>query len=136
MPLVSDRARRIRPLKVLGIHHAQIAIPPGAEDAARGFYCGLLGLREIPKPAPLAARGGFWVEAGAQQVHFGLEEPTEARPSRRHVAFLVENLGDARWRLDAAGVAMTDGIPIPGYERFELRDPFGNRIELLAELPR
>lgn len=29
---------------VAGLDHAQIAIPPGADDAARAFYGGVLGL--------------------------------------------------------------------------------------------
>ncbi|MFN7975516.1 MAG: VOC family protein [Acidobacteriota bacterium] len=119
-------------MKVLGIHHAQIAIPPGTEETARAFYCGLLGLPELPKPEPLASRGGFWVVAGPQQIHFGMETPSESRPSRRHVALLVDDIQGARRRLVDAGVAVRDGIPIPGYDRFELRDPFGNRLELLA----
>ena len=41
---------------ITAIHHVQITIPPGAEDQARAFYCGVLGLREIEKPASLAGR--------------------------------------------------------------------------------
>ncbi len=25
-------------------HHVQVSIPPGAEDQARKFYCGVLGI--------------------------------------------------------------------------------------------
>lgn len=57
----------------IGIAHVQIAIPTGAEDAARGFYCDFLGLREIAKPASLAARAGFWLRAGSMEVHVGTE---------------------------------------------------------------
>ena len=32
---------------------------------------------------------------------------------------------------DAAGVDLIEGIPIPGYDRFEFRDPFGNRVEFI-----
>jgi hypothetical protein len=39
------------------IHHVQLACPPGSEDRLRGFYHGVLGLAEIPKPPVLAARG-------------------------------------------------------------------------------
>jgi hypothetical protein len=27
-----------------------------------------------------------------------------------------------------------EGIPVPGFDRFEFRDPFGNRVELLQRL--
>lgn len=34
-----------------------------------------------------------------------------------------------RSRLEKEGIACKDGIPIPGMNRFEIRDPFGNRVE-------
>ena len=43
---------------LVGIHHIQVAMPPGEEDAGRAFYAGLLGLTEVPKPDRLAKRGG------------------------------------------------------------------------------
>jgi catechol 2,3-dioxygenase-like lactoylglutathione lyase family enzyme len=46
------------------LHHVQLAMPRGAESAARAFYGGVLGLAEIVKPAALAARGGVWFRAG------------------------------------------------------------------------
>ena len=55
------------------IHHAQVTVPEGAEAEAREFYCGALGLPEVPKPASLAGRGGFWIAVGDQQVHVGAE---------------------------------------------------------------
>ena len=57
---------------ISGIDHVQVAAPPGCEAEARGFYGRLLGLAELPKPAPLAARGGVWFVCGAQQVHVGV----------------------------------------------------------------
>lgn len=38
---------------ILGIHHVQITIPTGEEARARAFYCDLLGLEEMEKPASL-----------------------------------------------------------------------------------
>ncbi|MGZ3429613.1 MAG: VOC family protein [Polyangia bacterium] len=35
-----------------------------------------------------------------------------------------------RTKLEAAGVEIVEGDRVPGLRRFELRDPFGNRIEL------
>ena len=29
------------------------------------------------------------------------------------------------------GIEVVEGIPIPGYDRFEFRDPFGNRVEFM-----
>lgn len=116
---------------ILCIHHAEITVPHGAEDAARRFYCGLLGLREIDKPAALRARGGFWLEVGGAQLHVGLEDAVDRGVTKAHVAYEVADLAALRARLTAAGIAVRDGVPIPGYTRIEIRDPFGNRIEFL-----
>ncbi|GAA1918008.1 VOC family protein [Streptomyces durmitorensis] len=40
-----------------GIDHVQLAAPPGSEPELRAFYCGVLGMTEIPKPGALASRG-------------------------------------------------------------------------------
>jgi catechol 2,3-dioxygenase-like lactoylglutathione lyase family enzyme len=116
---------------IKSVHHAQISIPVGGEKEARAFYCGVLGLKEIPKPDSLAGRGGFWLELGDQQIHFGAEDGVDRATTKAHVAYLVEDL--ERWRetLAANGCGIMDGIPIPGYHRFEFRDPFGNRVEFL-----
>jgi catechol 2,3-dioxygenase-like lactoylglutathione lyase family enzyme len=113
------------------VHHVQVSIPIGAEDEARSFYCGILGLKEIPKPDSLAGRGGFWLELCGQQVHFGTEDGVERSRSKAHVAYLVDDLAFWRERLIANGRTIIEGIPIPGYDRFEFRDPFGNRVEFL-----
>jgi catechol 2,3-dioxygenase-like lactoylglutathione lyase family enzyme len=96
------------------LHHAQITIPRGAEAEARRFYCDLLGLAEVAKPASLEGRGGFWLRLGD------------------HLAYEVSELGGWRERLEAAGVEILESVPIPGCERFEFRDPFGNRVEFLC----
>lgn len=57
---------------ILGLHHVQIAIPSGGEEAARRFYGHLLGCAEIPKPEPLKARGrGLVSAAGRAAAAFG-----------------------------------------------------------------
>ena len=114
-------------------HHAQISIPVGAEDEARRLYCGVLGLTEVPKPDALAGRGGFWLELDGFQVHFGTEDGIDRRKTKGHIAYLVEGLNTWRTKLIESGCEVIEGIPIPGYDRFEFRDPFGNRVEFLEE---
>jgi len=116
---------------ITGIDHVQITVPANALAEARAFYCGLLGLREVEKPVALRGRGGFWLQVGDRQVHVGTEEGVERRATKAHVAYAVTELAGWRARLTAAGVAIVDGIPIPGRDRFEFRDPFGNRVELI-----
>ena len=119
---------------ILSIHHVQITIPVGAEDEARAFYCDVLRLKEIDKPESLAGRGGFWLEVGDRQVHVGVESDLERSRSKAHIAYLVDDLQSAREKLVAGNVEILDGIPIPGYLRFEFRDPFGNRVEFLQAI--
>ena len=116
-------------MTIHGIAHVQLAIPPDGEDRARKFYGELLGLRELPKPESLRARGGAWFECGMQEIHCGLEEPIA--PSRRHPAFLVSGLEELRARLEAAGTATQDERQLPGFRRFYATDPFGNRLEFM-----
>jgi catechol 2,3-dioxygenase-like lactoylglutathione lyase family enzyme len=116
---------------ILGIDHVQITVPAAAVADARAFYCGLLGLGEIEKPAALRGRGGFWLRVGDRQVHVGTEEGVQRRATQAHVAYAVSDASGWRSRLAAAGIETIDGVPIPGYERFEFRDPFGNRVEMI-----
>lgn len=118
---------------IKSLHHVQISIPVGAEDEARAFYCGVLELNEIPKPDSLAGRGGFWLELGDAQIHFGAEDGVDRSNTKGHAAYLVEDLDSWRRKLTGAGCALKEGIPIPGYDRFEFRDPFGNRVEFLQK---
>lgn len=118
---------------LLRIHHAQITIPEGAEEKAREFYCGVLGLREIPKPESLGNRGGFWLELSEMQIHIGAEETFDRTKTKAHLAYEVENLPAWRQRLENYGLETTEGISIPNFRRFEFRDPFGNRVEFLEQ---
>lgn len=115
---------------ITGLHHAQISIPRGAEEAGRAFYCGVLGLAEIEKPLALRERGGFWLQVGQQQVHVGTEDGVDRHATRAHLAYVVDNLVAWRAHLEQHGIAIIEAILIPGQQRFEFRDPFGNRIEL------
>lgn len=121
-----------RPL-ILRVQHAQITIPKGEENKAREFYCDFLGLQETPKPESLRNRGGFWLQAGAFQIHVGTEDNFDRAKTKAHIAYEVEDLELWREKLESNGVKVLEGIKIPDYERFEFRDPFGNRVEFLEK---
>lgn len=117
---------------IIGLDHIQLALPPGGEERARAFYAGLLEMRELPKPEPLAARGGCWFTAGGVQLHLGVEEPFA--PARKaHPALIVADLDGIMERLRAAGVAVQLDEALPERYRAYVSDPFGNRIELIAD---
>jgi catechol 2,3-dioxygenase-like lactoylglutathione lyase family enzyme len=121
---------------VVGLHHVQVAAPPGCEEAARAFYGGLLGLPELEKPPLLAPRGGCWFGLGHAELHVGVEEPF--RPAAKaHPALVVDgvrSLEALAGRLEQAGAAVTwaDDAEIAGQRRFHVADPWGNRLELIA----
>ncbi len=117
-------------MTIEGIHHVQLAMPPGEEARAVAFYEGLLGIPQVEKPAHLAARGGCWFESAGTRVHLGVEEGF--RPARKaHPALQVDGLAELVSRLRNAGVEVVDDQPLDGFERVYVYDPFGNRLELL-----
>ena len=108
----------------------QLEAPTGCEEAARAFFGGLLGLEEIEKPVNLRGRGGAWFACGAQQIHLGVVAAFEPR-RKGHPALEVQGLDTWRARLETAGVPIVEDEPLPGWKRFYISDPWGNRIELL-----
>ncbi len=121
-------------MNVLGLHHAQITISAADEEAAREFYLDFLGLTEIEKPTSLHGRGGFWLQAGDSVVHVGVEEGVDRAATKAHLAYRVDDLDAWQCRLREHNIDTTTGVPIPGHDRFEFRDPFGNRVEMIQEL--
>jgi catechol 2,3-dioxygenase-like lactoylglutathione lyase family enzyme len=119
---------------VLGLDHVQLAAPPGCEAEARRFYGDVLGLPEVAKPRSLEGRGGVWFSLGKQQLHIGVEEPFS--PARKaHPALRVEptELDALAKRLASAGARVAWDDLLPGVRRFYTEDPWGNRVELLAD---
>jgi hypothetical protein len=119
---------------ILGLAHVQLAAPPGSEHEARQFFGGLLGLTEIEKPEPLRERGGVWFALGDQQLHIGVtpdfSPATKAHPALRVAAGELE---DVAARLTQAGSEIVWDSTLPGQSRFYTDDPWGNRLELLAD---
>ena len=119
-------------LRLIAIDHVQLAMPPGEEESARRFFVGVLGLREVAKPANLQKRGGAWFANEAQTIRIHLGVDQEFRPAKKaHAALQVENLPAFAERVRAAGFGVVEDEPLEGYNRVYVYDPFGNRIELL-----
>jgi catechol 2,3-dioxygenase-like lactoylglutathione lyase family enzyme len=117
-------------VEVVGLDHVQLAMPEGGEERARTFYAGVLGLREVGKPAALAGRGGCWFVGAGVAVHLGVES-TFVPASKAHPAFVISDLVGARRVLEGAGVPVTDDPARLPVDRCFVHDPFGNRIELV-----
>jgi catechol 2,3-dioxygenase-like lactoylglutathione lyase family enzyme len=118
-------------MELRSIDHVQVAGPPGCEAAARVFYGDVLGLREIPKPPRLAARGGVWFVVGGQELHVGIEE--DFRPAlKAHPAFSCIDPDELAAALEASGAPVTWNGDVTGVRRFYTSDPFGNRLEIVG----
>jgi catechol 2,3-dioxygenase-like lactoylglutathione lyase family enzyme len=116
--------------KIAGLHHIQLAIPAGQEEACRRFWGQTLGMTELPKPAGLAGRGGCWFSGGGLEVHLGVE--AEFVPARKaHPGIVVDGLADLAAKLEATGATVIWDTKLDGHDRFYSSDPFGNRLEFL-----
>jgi catechol 2,3-dioxygenase-like lactoylglutathione lyase family enzyme len=114
------------------IDHVQLAMPRGEEERARRFFVDVLRMTEIPKPPELAKRGGCWFASGDVQIHLGVED--DFRPVKKaHPALRCSNYPHLLARLTENGVAVIEASDIPGVRRSHISDPFGNRIELIAD---
>ncbi|UOQ47801.1 VOC family protein [Gracilibacillus caseinilyticus] len=116
---------------IKGVHHVQITIPKDAEEEGKKFYCGLLGLPEKEKPEALQGRGGFWLEVGDRDVHVGTESDFDRYSTKAHIAYQVDNLPYWKKILEKEQIKIVEAVPISGFDRFEFRDPFGNRVEMI-----
>ena len=115
---------------IVDFHHVNVTVPRSLEQAAKQFYRGL-GLEEVPKPEASRARGGAWYQLGSVQLHLSLEDGLDGRSSTGHICFTVEELHRAQDYLASTGVEiLPDPRPTPGTQRFYVRDPGSNLIEI------
>jgi catechol 2,3-dioxygenase-like lactoylglutathione lyase family enzyme len=114
------------------IDHVQLAMPRGEEEQARRFFVDVFGMVEIAKPPELAKRGGCWFASGDVQIHLGVED--DFHPAKKaHAALRCSNYSHLLTRLTENGVTVVEANDIPGVRRSHICDPFGNRIELIAD---
>lgn len=117
-------------MNIVRIDHVQLAMPTNGEDDARRFYGDVLGFTEVPKPKPLASRGGCWFEGPSVGIHLGVD--ADFVPARKaHPAFQVADLAAFQAMLDRVGVLIRPDSSLPNVRRFYVDDPFGNRIEFM-----
>jgi catechol 2,3-dioxygenase-like lactoylglutathione lyase family enzyme len=117
---------------IVGLDHVQVAAPPGCEAEARAFYGRLLGLPELEKPPALAARGGAWLACGAPQLHVGVDAGFTPA-GKAHPALVATDLAAVAERLTGAGAGVHWDEEISGVARFYTEDPWGNRLEIVAQ---
>jgi len=113
-------------------HHVNVTVPRALEAEAKQFYGIVMGLQEVPKPETSRGRGGAWYQLDRVQLHLSIEDGLgENCISKRHVCYTVRDLAEAEKRFRQAGVEIIpDDQPTPGWSRFYVRDPGGNRLEI------
>jgi catechol 2,3-dioxygenase-like lactoylglutathione lyase family enzyme len=113
-----------------GVHHCSIIVT----DMPRAirFYREVLGLQQIAHPQSLTDAGldVRWFQVGDEQIHL-IPAATPDVPAQRHFALHVDDAVTAREALRAKGMEIKETVVIPGADRFFIRDPDGNRIELI-----
>jgi glyoxylase I family protein len=112
---------------VTHIDHCSVIITD--VEKARHFYGELLGLREIPAPRTFDFIA-LWYDLGGTYLHL-LLKPTADTISPRHFCVHVADIGQARSHMRDVGLPIDETVKIPGADRFFIRDPDGNRIEVL-----
>lgn len=122
-----------QPTMVTALHHVNVTVPSDLEDATKHFYGSVLGLKQVPKPAA-ARQTGVWYQIGDNQLHLSIEDEPRGQISSRHVCFNVTSVAESEKKFREAGVEIIpDPRPVPGTERFYVRDPGGNQIEIVQQ---
>lgn len=119
-----------------GVHHVSLLVQD--TQAALAFYCGILGLAQLPRPE--LGYPGAWLQLGMQQLHL-LElpnpDPRQNRPMSighdRHTALSVSSLAELESRLQGGGIAY--GRSRSGRAALFCRDPDGNGLEFVEIFP-
>jgi catechol 2,3-dioxygenase-like lactoylglutathione lyase family enzyme len=120
-----------------GIAHINITVDDkeGAIEEARHFYVEVLGLHRLPRPEQTdSGRPGLWLAIGNQEIHISMDKSATEhnRASRRHAAFIVNDLEALHQRLAAEGLELDDkALQYEGQRRFFCRDKWGNRLEFV-----
>jgi catechol 2,3-dioxygenase-like lactoylglutathione lyase family enzyme len=116
---------------IVKINHVNVTVPSALEAAARHFYGGVLGLKQIAKPAGPRQNIGAWYELGESQLHLSLEDGVHNDASERHVCYQVQDIAAAELEFRNAGIdVIPDPRPVSSQSRFFVRDPGGNLLEI------
>ena len=121
------------------IHHVSFRIPQGRFEDTVAFY-ELLGFTRISPPESLVERT-VWLEHDATQIHLQWLEVAEELSSAHsvgvegHVALVVSEYLPTLAALEKLGVSFEQRASHWGSPRCYLRDPAGNKLELMEYPP-
>lgn len=130
------------------IQHVNFQVAREEVEECVSFY-GLLGFSRVEPPESLAHRA-VWLQSGPTQIHLEFadsEGNAVARPVAGHrdddwpggrvghVAIVVSEYAAAIGALGRIGVPIEERTPHWGSPRCFVRDPAGNRLELMESAP-
>ena len=125
--MVSAHTIGVLVMQLRQIDHVSLIITNG--PAARHFYGTILGLREIPAPREFDFVA-IWFDLGSTYLHLLLKVEQDTS-SARHVCFETSDIMAARAQALTCGLKVDETVKIAAADRFFVRDPDGNRIEIL-----
>jgi len=115
------------PIRISGIHH--VGIPVADFETSLAFYTGVLGLEQIQHPKSWNVR---WLRMGDQHVHLQKADISKLGPDGpRHFALYVDDADAARKFLTEQGYKLEEQPLLKGSDRFYVKDPDGNSVELI-----
>lgn len=129
------------PIRVRYIDHVTVVVKD--LERSRGFYVGVLGMEEVPRPG--FGFPGLWFQAGPSQIHLieeheesgpaGLARSTGSSVSRgHHFAFEVADAMQTAGALSDMGVTLAAGPKQrpDGPTQLYIHDPDGHLVELFS----
>ena len=114
------------------LQHVSVEVEPAQVAACVAFY-ELLGFRPVAPPPSLADRAA-WVERDGTQIHLMRRDDPVQLPAG-HFAVVVDDYPGTLKRLRAAGFDPEPRDEHWGAPRSFVRDPAGNRVELMSSPP-
>ena len=115
-------------MTVVRLQHVSVAVPHERVEECAQWYADVLGMERIPNLAGLA-----WLRFGdGDHLHLLDDEPN---PTSAHLALQVDDLPGTLERVRAAGCSTNQGDDLWGAERWFIRDPAGNLVELFETPP-
>jgi len=131
-------------IEIKQLHHVSIAVKD--VERSKQFYCGVLGMKDVPRPAHYDF-GGAWFRASTYEVHLIQEQDAVQAPGdppinptarrdltfARHFCFRVADMEAAIKTLKENDIPIAAG-PRPrgdGAAQLYIYDPDGHMVELV-----
>ena len=120
-------------MDISGIHH--ITVEVNDLDQALDFYVDILGLDELDTPENIKEAGVRWIKFNdGSALHIIKNEDCSA-PELAHIALAIDDVTLWKEYLSNKGVEINaPKLNVYNAERFFVKDPSGNRIELIKQL--